>query len=190
MMLLEIIVLILAFGAIFTIVAWTIWTGSPPTPTSPKVYRSMITILPPRLPHVSDGRIYELGAGWGGVSRLLADQFNPMLVVGIELSPLPFTVAWIRNLLAPKRNLRFRCVNFFKVELSDAALVVCYLSRDALIKLTPKLEDELAPEALIVSHTFRIPGWQIIDTIRAPDLYRTPIYLYERSDAVARSSQS
>ena len=165
-------------------------TGSPPTPTSLKVRASMVAILPSRLPLRSNGRIYELGAGWVGVSCTLANHFYSIPVVGIEISPLPFIIAWVRNALVPKPNLKFVYGNFLNMDLSDAALVVCYLSRETLTKLTPKLERELAPEALIVSNTFGIPGWQILDTGRAQDLYKSPIYLYERSDAVARTSQS
>ena len=36
----------------------------------PKDYAAM---LPPRLPRADRGRIYELGSGWGGLSRALAD---------------------------------------------------------------------------------------------------------------------
>ena len=189
-MFLEMTVLIIGLGMIAAIVIYTVLTGTPPTPSSSKVCRYMIEILPPRLPSVANGRIYELGAGWGGVSQVLADRFSPISVVGIELSPIPFSIASLRKLISPRPNLEFKRANFFKVDLSDATLVVCYLSRDALVKLRPKLERELAPEALIVSNTFAVPGWRALDVVRAPDLYRSPVYLYERSEAVARSSQS
>ena len=149
-----------------------------------------MAILPPRLPNIYNGRIYELGCGWGGVSRALADHFRTIPVVGVEISPLPFAIAWIRNILAPKSNLELRYGNFMEMDISDAALVVCYLSREALIQLKPKFENELAPEALLVSNTFKMPGWQFLDTRTAQDIYKSQIYLYERNDAVARQSHS
>ena len=189
-MVIELFALIIAFSAIAVIVTWTILTGNPPMPTSLRVRQMMISMLPLRLPSKSNGRIYELGAGWGGVSRALADHFYPIPVIGIEISPLPFAVAWLRNVLVPKSNLEVCYGNYLKLDLSEAVLVACFLSREALIELRPKLEYELAPEALIVSNTFRIPGWRALNTRMVRDLYRTPIYLYERSDAVARISQS
>ena len=185
----ELFMLVVAFGSIASIAIWTVATGCPPTPTSLKVRSSMIGILPSHLPGVSNGKIYELGSGWGGVSRALANQFHSVPVIGVEISPLPFVVSWVRNILVPKSNLKLIYGNFLHMDLSDAALVVCYLSRGALLRLTSKLERELAPEALIVSNTFGIPGWQILDKKTAQDLYRSPIYLYERRDAVAFTSQ-
>ena len=185
-MFLEIVALVVSFGAIAIIVLWTVLTGSPPTPTSPNVRRSMIAILPTHLTGASVGRVYELGSGWGGISRALAAHFNSIPVIGIEISPLPFASSWLINVLSPKSNLKLSYGDFYDTDLSDAALVVCYLSRDALIRLAPKLERELAPGALILSSTFEIPGWKAIDRGFAADLYKSPIYLYERSEAVAR----
>ena len=88
LMILEIAALIVAFGTIAAVAVWTVVTGSPPTPTSMRVRRAMLAILPPRLPLADRGRIYELGSGWGGLSRALADRFPGQPVVGIELSPL------------------------------------------------------------------------------------------------------
>ena len=186
---LEVFVLIVALSVIAAIAIWTIMTGSPPTPTSPKVRSAIIGILPSRLPTIPNGRIYELGAGWGGISRALAGHFQSNPIIGIEISPLPFAFSWLVSALAPKPNLKFNYGNFLRTDLSDAALVVCYLSREGLVQLTPKLERELEPEALILSHTFEIPGWQVLDKVLAPDLYRSPVYLYELSDAVAPRSQ-
>ena len=185
-MIFEIVALVVSLGAIAMIVVWTVLTGSPPTPTSPRVRRSMMAILPTHLPSSTVGQIYELGSGWGGMSRTLADHFNSTPVVGIEISPLPFAISWLINLLSPKSNLKLSYGDFFDADLSDARLIVCYLSRDALIRLAPKLERELVPEALILSNSFGIPGWITLDRGLAPDLYRSPVYLYERGDAVAR----
>ena len=149
----------------------------------------MLAILPPRLPTMDRGRIYELGSGWGGLSRALADRFPGQKVVGIELSPLPFLLARAHNMVAPKQNLTLQFGNFLNADISDAALVVCYLSPDVLAKLRLKLERELASDALVLSNTFRIPGWKPAATGAAPDMYRSPIYLYERSGAVAPLSQ-
>ena len=185
-MILEIVALVVSFGAIAIIVLWTVLTGSPPTPTSPNVRRSMIAILPTHLTGASVGRVYELGSGWGGISRALAAHFNSIPVIGIEISPLPFAASWVINFLSPKSNLKLSYGDFFDADLSDARLIVCYLSRDALIRLAPKLERELVPEALILSNSFGIPGWKTLDKSLAPDLYRSSVYLYERGEAVAR----
>mgnify|MGYP001970358404 FL=1 len=189
LMILEIAALILAFGTIAVVAVWTVATGCPPAPTSPQVRRAMLAILPPHLPGSNRGRIYELGSGWGGLSRALADRFPGRPVVGIELSPLPFLVAWARNMFAPKQNLTLQFGSFLNADISDAALVVCYLSPDVLVKLRLKMERELASDALVLSNTFGIPEWKPAATGATPDIYRSPVYLYERSGAVAPTSQ-
>ncbi len=176
-MTLEITVLFVALTAIALVTAWTVLTGSPPTPTSPRVRRAMLACLPSRLP---DGVIYELGAGWGGLSLELARRYPGISVVGIEVSPLPWLAARLRGVIQRRTNLLFRYGDFRKTDVSDAALVVCYLSAGVLADLKPKLEREMPAGALVLSSTFAVPGWRPVDTVTADDLYRSPIYLYER----------
>lgn len=185
----EIIALVLAFGAVALIAVWTLITGSPPTPTSSKVRSAMLAVLPRRLPETEGGAIYELGAGWGGLAVAFARRFPDVRVVAIERSPLPFLVCRLRAAMSGQNNLEARRDDFLTANLTDAVLVVCYLSADVLAKLQPKLETELAQDALVLSSTFAVPGWRPADERRAPDLYRSPVYLYERSGAVAASSQ-
>ena len=61
--------------------------------------------------------------------------------------------------------------------------------RDDTVKLRLKMENELASDALVLSNTFGIPEWKPVATGAAPDIYRSPVYLYERSGAVAPTSQ-
>ena len=91
---------------------------------------------------------------------------------------LPWAVSRAVLAAAGPGNLRLTCKNFHDADLSDAALVVCYLPGPAMEKLRPKLEAELPRGALILSNTFALRGWQAVDTRTAPDMYRSRIYLY------------
>ncbi|MDP6174377.1 MAG: class I SAM-dependent methyltransferase, partial [Rhodospirillales bacterium] len=148
--------------------------GNPPTPTSPKVKSKLLSVLPP----IGPGKVYELGSGWGGLALSLARVFPENEVVGIERSPLPWLTAMIRGWALGPANLDFKRSDFLKHGLEDAALVLCYLQPAAMARLHPKLEAELAPGATVLSHTFRVPGWQAAETYEAGDIYRTPIYIY------------
>jgi hypothetical protein len=57
-----------------------------------------------------------------------------------------------------------------------------------MARLRPKLEAELAPGAVLVSHTFALPGWRPEAVVRAPDLHASPIYRYRWPDAVRPSA--
>jgi len=46
-------------------------------------------------------------------------------------------------------------------------------------KLKPKLEAELKPDALVLSNTFALAGWQVVEERTAPDIHASKVYLYE-----------
>ena len=118
-----------------------------------------------------DGPVYELGAGWGTLTSRLAERYSQ--VIGYEMSPVPWLVAGLRSLR--HRSLTCRLGNFWKRDLSDAKLVVCYLYPGAMKRLI----DHLPKGCTIITHTFAIPGLAPISETRADDLYRTPIYTYQ-----------
>jgi hypothetical protein len=185
-MIIESVALLIGLAAIALVFGYTLRTGSPPTPTSPRVCRAMMSVLPRRLPRGDGGgEIYELGSGWGGNAITLAATFPNHHITGIELSPIPWLVARLRLIGRQRSNVSFVRGDFLTCDLSDAALVVCYLAGAQMISLRPKLEADLAPGSLVLTHTFAMPGWQPLDTVHADDIYRSPVYLYELSGAVA-----
>jgi len=196
-MTIDMISLAIGLAAIALVFAYTLLTGSPPTPTSPRVRRAMLRLLPRRLDAAAGaGTIYELGAGWGGNALALAGSFPDHAVVAIERSPLPWLVARLRAAVSGHRNLSVRRGDFMKRDFSDAVLAVCYLSGRQMPGVAGKLRRELAPGALVLTHTFALPGWQPVDTVQADDLYKSPVYLYEAAassaarGAVAPASQA
>ena len=170
----EILLLGAVVAAIGLIFASTLWTGASPLPTSASVRETMLAMLPGEVA----GPIYELGSGWGGLARSLARRYPSVAVRGFEVSVLPWLVSRAVRAAVGPANLSFACKNFHTADLTDAALVVCYLPGPAMEKLRPKLEAELPPGALILSNTFALRGWQAIDTRTAPDMYRSQVYLY------------
>jgi len=167
--------LLVAAALVVSIVVWTIKNGISPMPTSPKVKRRLLEILP-----VVQGRIYELGSGWGTLAFSLSRHYPEAQIIGFETSPVPYWISKLCLNLSSSRNLTFERRDFFNVELKDATMVVCYLYPGAMRKLGEKLIQELKPGALIISHTFALPGWEPKATYEVDDLYRTKIYIYVR----------
>ncbi len=179
------------FGALVVIAlvfVTTLSTGASPTPTSPRVRQTMMTLLPKRLP-TQDGVIYELGSGWGGLALALARRYPSHAVVGIEASLIPWLVARLRFAVTGPANLSLRRGDFMAGALADATLVSCYLPPEATERLREKLEAELRPGALVVANTFAIRPWRPLDEVTAPDIYASKVYLYEIG-AVAAASQA
>ena len=171
---LEITVLVLMLAAIASVFVATLVTGASPMPTSAATRNTMLAVLPVDI----DGPIYELGSGWGGLALALARRHPDRPVRAFETSPLPWAFSKVRLWVEGQPNLTFRFGNFHRADLSDAALVACYLPPPVMEKLKPKLEAELPEGALVISNTFAVRGWQPAEERTAPDIHASRVYLY------------
>jgi len=173
--------MIIAFWALFLIVLGSIVWGSirsgiSPMPTLPKVKLHLLESIPNDI----EGTILELGAGWGTLAFPLAERYRHCTIIAYETSWIPYLFCTLRQWIRPRLNIRIVHQDFFEVPLGDASLLVCYLYRGAMQRLSEKLIQELKPGALVVSHTFSIPGWSPESILVVDDLYRTPIYQYRK----------
>jgi hypothetical protein len=161
---------------ILGLMTWYSWRyGITPTPTSAKVKRQLLQILPLEI----KGNFAELGSGWGTLAFALAHRFPSNQVYAYEISPIPYCISKMIAQFLPYRNLHIMRKDFFTISLKHVSLVICYLYPDAMNRLKIKFEEELAQDAYVLSHTFAIPGWNPISIIKVSDLYQTPIYLYQ-----------
>ena len=167
-------VLVVVAAAIAVLLAYTVRTGISPVPTTPRVARAMVDLVPAD----NEGSIYELGSGWGNLAARFARAFPERRVVACELSPLPYLVSRIRQALFPRPNLTIRRGDFLRLGLADAGLVCCYLYPRGMRRLRTKFEAELRPGAVVVSNSFEVPGWVPVRAVAAEDQYATPVYLY------------
>lgn len=172
---LYLLLLVLLLGAMLSIVVYSLRVGITPMPTTPRVRREMLSLLP----REQTGTVLELGSGWGNVAFALADHCPGAQVVGYELSPLPYLFACLRLRLFPRPHLRFVREDFFRASFTQASAVVCYVHREAMRRLAIRLRDELPPGARVISNTFALWGWTPARTLVVADLYRTRVYLYE-----------
>ncbi|MRI34476.1 SAM-dependent methyltransferase [Endozoicomonas sp. OPT23] len=167
-------ILLIAAGIymMISIVFWTLELGISPTPTSNRVKQSLKQLLPEDV----DGKVYELGCGSGSLLEMLDNKYRNNQVVGLERSPLPWLIARLR--FGNNRDTLISKENFLGRNLTDAGLIVCYLCPSLMMALAKKLKRDLPEGCLIISHTFRLPGWEPVKVLQADDLYKTPIYLY------------
>ena len=149
--------------------------GVSPMPTSSRVKDKMLA----QIPSGTEGTILELGAGGGTVSFAAAKMFPQCKVLGVEYSPFPFLIARLRQIFLP--NLSFIRKDFFDISLTDASIVLCYLSNPLMSKLKEKFENELPSGALIISSTFFIPDWKPEKTIDLEGCWKTRIFVYRKA---------
>ena len=169
---------VLGLGLVVLVVLSILWstleTGISPMPSSPASRKALYGLLP------SDctGQVIELGSGWGGMAIDLARRYPDAHVVGYELSLLPLWVSRLARWRPGCENLHFVRVDFLEAPLHEADVLVCYLHPGSMKRLAPRLARTLKPGAILVSHTFRLPGWTPERTVDLSDLYRTRIYRY------------
>lgn len=119
--------------------------------------------------------VYDLGAGDGRVVLMAAKEFGAH-AIGIEKN-------WLLARLAAWRVKRERLENaviinkdLFGCKLSDADVVVLYLTQKMNDKLKPKLEHELKPGSRVVSAAHVFKGWKPVKRIKTGHFYS---YLYK-----------
>jgi len=128
---------------------------------------------------------YDLGAGDGGPIIIAAKEFGARCV-GIELR-----TDLAKRAMMKVRELgledRVKVINddIFNVPITDADVVYLYLTTSANEKVRPKLEAELKSGARVVSHDYKIEGW---NPVKVEKFCENPklgfpshtLYLYKR----------
>ena len=103
--------------------------------------------------------VYNLGSGDGRIVVIAAKEFGAK-VVGIEIDPLRFIFSWVRiKLTGLDSKVELIWGDFFKLDISEASVVTLFLSQEATDKLKKKFEEELRPDARIVSFHWIFNGW-------------------------------
>jgi hypothetical protein len=172
--------LLIAGAALFVatlalgLLVYSFIAGVAPVPTTPKVTAKILGALPPEL----EGKIFELGSGWGTLAYALAKRYPACTVMAYEISPIPWFICKLRLALFPQPNVILRRADFHSASLDQAAAIVCFLFPGCMKKLGPKLQKELPSGALVVSHTWPVPGWPPEAVHQADDWHSSRVYAY------------
>ena len=157
-----------------SIIITTLRNGISPMPTSYKVKRDLLKLIPPE----TKGKVFELGSAWGTLAFPLAKALPNCQVNAYENSFFPYLFSVLRKAFFPLSNLLFHYQNFHGIPLKEAKLITCYLFPGGMEILKEKMERELTKGCVVISHTFVVPGWKPKEIIEVDDLYKTKIYLY------------
>ena len=147
--------------AIASVVYYGIRLGITPMPSSRKAIATFIALIP----DMTDGKIVDLGSGWGSLAYPIAKRFPDAEVTGYELSPIPWLYSRLKGVFARRPNITLHRQSVFDADLRDVDVVVVYLHPAAMRKLGPKFERELLPGTLVLSNTFVVPTWKPTRTL-------------------------
>ena len=152
---------------------YTLW-GAPWVPASGSTVKKMLELAevgPADL-------VYDLGSGDGRILIQAAKVFGAR-ACGIEWSPAFYFLSKIKvKILGLADKIKIKRADFYKVNLSAATVVSCYLLPKTMEKLKTKFKKELAPGTRIVSYCFALKGWPPAKVYR-PKPKALPIYLYK-----------
>ncbi len=128
---------------------------APYVPPPPPVVRGMLELAGVG----PDDVVYDLGCGDGRLVIQAASLFGAR-GVGIEIDPL-LVEACRENAAAAgvSGRVRFLSMDATRAGLTEATVVTVYLLPESLELLKPVFERDLRDGARIVSHDYRIPGW-------------------------------
>ncbi len=157
-----------------SILVGVVRTGISPMPSSRRAVQQVLQFVVP--PH--PGPLYELGAAWGSLVIPLARAFPDRRIIAYELSTIPWLFLLMRVRVCGLKNVEVVRRNFFRDDLGQAAVVICYLYPGSMVRLSTKLKAELIPGTVVVSNTFALPGWVPDQQAQLKDLYGTSIYRF------------
>jgi predicted RNA methylase len=157
----------LAFVSAFCLVSWA-QDAAPPrlgesndrlapfVPTPMIVVEEML-----KLAQVTEhDRVYDLGSGDGRIVIMAAQEFGAE-AVGVELDDELFKESSARIVkLGLEKRAQIVHENMYKVSLRPATVVTLYLLTSVNERLKPILERDLRPGARVVTHDFKVPGWE------------------------------
>jgi ribosomal protein L11 methylase PrmA len=107
----------------------------------------------------SDDIVYDIGCGDGRIVVMAAEKYGAR-GVGIDIDSQRIEESKKNAATAGVEHLvRFYQGNAMKMNFSEATVVTLYLLPESNELLRPKLEKELNPGVYVVTHNYRIPGW-------------------------------
>jgi hypothetical protein len=143
------IIALLAVAALLTYLP-TFWTRVPFYPSR----ASAITALEEMLPSDEEFSFVDLGSGFGKVILALAPKFPNAKFVGVELSPMPFFISWIRGLR--HKNVSFAMKSFWEFSLREFNYTYAFLSPTPMKRLWKKVSEELEGEQVFITNSFMV----------------------------------
>lgn len=177
MFIVEIFIVTLIFLAGMSIVLITMKTGVSPMPSTGRARRAIMNAVEE---NADSGTIADLGAGWGTLVIALARKYPGRLIVGYELSFVPWLFSLMLKYVLRLNNVTFYRQNFLAADLSHIPVIVCYLFPSGMALLEEKLKKEMKQDMLIVSSTFAFPTFKPLKVLNIDDIYRSPVYIYHQ----------
>jgi SAM-dependent methyltransferase len=127
--------------------------------------------------------IYDIGCGYGYVTRDLARAMPHAKIIGIEVNKISYWRAILTSKILGIKNTHYINKNFHDVDLSHADGLYMFLLGRLMLQIRTKIEKDLKKGTIVISNKFQINGdWQPIKKIDVTTIApsQKTIYIYER----------
>lgn len=153
---------------------WGLFFQTPWLPLNQKIVERMLILAEIKPNDI----LYDLGSGDGRIVVAAAKKYQ-IKSKGIEISwPLCLWSKLKIKWSGCGRTAKVKCGNFFKEDLSEATIVIFYLTPQTIQQLIPKLKQNLRPGTKIISARFKINEWPALK-IDQPTPKDAPLYYYQ-----------
>lgn len=166
------------FIAVLAGLFWNVRSERVPLYLTNRTAQSVLADIVAEVPSAPNGRIIDLGCGFGQTTATLARRFPEARVTGVETAPLVFALAWIAAKLTGPANAEIAYRNLWSEDLRRFDAVYCFLSTEPMARLIAKARAEMRPGTMLVSNTFTDPGDTSDETVLVGDSRETQLHIW------------
>ena len=152
--------------------------GDPYIPSEPDLVRAKLEFAE----LTETDLVLDLGCGDGRVLIMAAEEYGAS-GIGVDIQEGVVEEAWTKIVDHDLEDMiEIRCEDFLNTDISQADLLVLYLTTRTLHALSDKLR-EAKPGARIVTHDFPLSGWSLSEqgSWTSESGHSKPLYLYLQS---------
>ena len=166
----------LLIASLLLIIGYSLKTGVVPMPSLHSEQKTVLSIL---AEYKGIRTATDLGSGWGGLARRIARGLPDYRVSAVERSLIPHLFSRLLSYTAGGRAVFCIRSNFLKLKLEHEHAYITYLSSPVMKQLRRKFEAEQPRGGILISIAFAMPGWTPVKVVISPNVFHTPVYVYE-----------
>jgi ribosomal protein L11 methylase PrmA len=121
--------------------------------------KNQLSTILREIPFSKKMKFLDLGCGDGRVVMSVAKEYG-IEALGVDINPMIIAWAKFKTQLAQIPTAKYKVENIFKTNLVDFDVIYLFLMPKLLLKLKRKLQKETKNGVLIISHGFKIDGWE------------------------------
>lgn len=169
------------FPALIAVLAglfWNVRTERVPLYLTNLTAQNTLADLIQGIEEVPNGKIIDLGCGFGRTVLTLARRFPDASVTGVETAPLVFAIAWLRVRLAGPVNATIAYKSLWEEDLFRYDAVYCFLSPEPMARLVAKARREMRPGTALISNSFTDPDDTADEVVLVGDSRGTQLHVW------------